>query len=305
MDRRSFLQRGAGAIVLAGAASDVQAGGSSAAQGAPAVKVTWLGASTLQIEFNGYTLLTDPCFGEGEQAFVMGDPNEMFDLAKGPNIRTFARNTPLGRMKLRAPDCVLLSHAHEDHFDQAAARELAPDLPLVLPPHDVEKMSGLGFSGLDPMDWGETRSIAAGEARIEITALPAFHSQTPEIAEILGKGNGYWIAFTLGEWTRSIYWTGDTFGTDHVIETTTAMGSPDLMVAHMGGVGTTGPLGKISMEAEDLIPFAAAIGPKHVLAIHHTTYDLYLEPIAELMVQNTDGALPLTVMASGSTLLME
>ncbi|MFS4579931.1 MBL fold metallo-hydrolase [Phaeobacter sp. C3_T13_0] len=305
MDRRSFMKHSAGIAAVGGLASAVHATTTPAHEVTPAVKVTWLGASSLQIEFNGYTLLADPCFGEGENAFVMGDPNEMFDLAKGPNIKTHARNTPLRRTKLRPPNSVILSHAHEDHFDQAAARELAHDIPIILPPFDVAKIAGFGFTGLDPIDWNETRKIAAGSGNIEITALPAFHSETPQIAEILGKGNGYWITFSIGDWSRSIYWTGDTFGTQQVTDTTTAMGRPDLMIAHVGGVGTTGALGKISMDADDLLPFVATIQPKQILPVHHTTYDLFLEPIADLMAHNTDGALPLDVLASGSSLLLD
>lgn len=303
MDRRSFLKSAGGAIVLGGSVGSAKAGAASSST--PLIKVTWHGASTMQLEFNGLTFLTDPCFGEGDEAFVMGDPNEMFDLAKGPNVKPHGRRTPLRRAKLKVPDHVILSHAHEDHFDQRAARELSKDVPFILPPFDVKKINDMGFTALDPLDWGEVRSFAAGNGKVEITALPAFHSENAEIAKILGKGNGYWISFSQGDWMRSLYWTGDSFGTKQVIETTSAMGIPDLMVAHMGGVGTTGPLGKISMEAEDLLPFAAAIKPTQVLAIHHTTYDLYLEPIAKLMAKNEHGALPLDVIASGSTILLE
>jgi len=304
MDRRSFIKRSAGIVAVGGTVTVNQASAASSAHDAPAVKVTWLGASSLQIEFKGYTLLADPCFGEGADAFVMGDPNEMFDLTKGPTNKSHARKTPLPRTKLRRPNLVILSHAHEDHFDQAAARELPSDVPLILPPYDVKKIAGYGFTGLVSMDWGETRSIDVGNGKIEITALPAFHSETPEIAELLGKGNGYWLTFSEGEWSRSIYWTGDTFGTPQVVETTAAMGVPDLMVAHMGGVGTSGALGKISMDANDILPFVAALKPKQILPIHHTTYDLFLEPIAELVSHNNDGSMPLDVIASGSTILL-
>lgn len=305
MDRRSFITRGA---ALGGAATSMatstQAAGTADAVTAPAVKVTWLGASSLQIEFNGYTLLADPCFGEGDAAFVMGDPNEMFDMSKGPTVKTHARKTPLRRTKLQTPDMVILSHAHEDHFDQAAAKALDAAVPFILPPFDVAKIAGFGFTGLDPMDWHETRTIAAGTGTIEITALPAYHSENPQIAEILGKGNGYWLTFSEGQWSRSIYWTGDTFGTPPVVEATQAMGRPDLMIAHVGGVGTTGALGKISMDADDLLPFVAAIQPQQILPVHHTTYDLFLEPIAKLVAHNNDGGMPLDVLASGSTLLL-
>lgn len=318
MDRRSFITRGVGLLAMGGTATGAEASPAPAehatAEHATAgVKITWFGASTLQIEFKGRTLLADPCFGEGEAGFVMGDPNEMFDLATGPSVKAHARNTPLRRSKLRAPDWVILSHAHEDHFDQSAARALAPEVPFLLPPQDVAKIAGHGFTALDPVDWGESRSLAigrgtgtdSGSARIDITALPAAHSETPEIAEVLGKGNGYWLRFTDGDWSRSIYWSGDTFGTPPVVEAVAAMGRPDLMIAHLGGVGATGSLGKISMGAEDLMPFVAALQPKQILPIHHTTYDLFLEPIAALVALNGEGAMGLDVLASGSTLLLD
>ncbi|WP_260009939.1 hypothetical protein [Leisingera aquaemixtae] len=54
----------------------------------------WLGGAMLEIEAAGLRILTDPCLGEGAEAFVMGDPNEMFDLSKGPNVKPHARLTP-------------------------------------------------------------------------------------------------------------------------------------------------------------------------------------------------------------------
>lgn len=52
-----------------------------------ALQIQWLGGATMLIRFDGVTFLTDPAFGVGKQAIVMPNPNEMFDLAKGPNIK--------------------------------------------------------------------------------------------------------------------------------------------------------------------------------------------------------------------------
>ncbi|WP_208978471.1 twin-arginine translocation signal domain-containing protein [Pseudovibrio denitrificans] len=51
------------------------------------LQIQWLGGATMLISFDGVTFLTDPAFGVGEQAIVMPNPNEMFDLAKGPNLK--------------------------------------------------------------------------------------------------------------------------------------------------------------------------------------------------------------------------
>ncbi|MBV1860000.1 MAG: hypothetical protein KUG77_16425, partial [Nannocystaceae bacterium] len=34
----------------------------------PSVELTWLGGPTLSIEFNGLRIVTDPMFGEGQEA---------------------------------------------------------------------------------------------------------------------------------------------------------------------------------------------------------------------------------------------
>ncbi|MCG8491328.1 MAG: MBL fold metallo-hydrolase, partial [Sneathiellales bacterium] len=208
MDRRSFIKGTGSSLVVLG--TTVHPAAAHSATVSPNVRLTWFGGATMQITFNGMTLLTDPCFGDGEEAFTMGDPNEMFDLAKGPNIKAHRRVTSFPRGKLKPTDLVVLSHAHEDHFDQTAAAELNPDMPFLLPPNDQKKIAGMGFRNLDTVDWSEKRTFQAGEGKIELTALPAAHSESPEIARILGKGNRYWITFSQKKKKKSLYWTGDT-----------------------------------------------------------------------------------------------
>lgn len=300
VNRRTFLQAGAAVVVLSGADTPASAS-ERAAQ--PSVKLTWLGGATMTVEFNDLMILTDPCFGEGEEAFIMGDPNEMFDLANGPNIKAHRRLTSFPGISLDAVDLVILSHAHEDHFDQKAEADFDPDIPMILPPHDVNKIAEKGFSNLDSLDWGQSRVIDAGAGKVKITAINAYHSENPQIARILGKGNGYWLEFSQRDWKQTIYWTGDTFGTPDVVRAVGEFGKPDLMVPHLGAVGASGSLGKISMGAEDLVPFVDAVAPGKVLAIHHSTYALYLEPIGQLALMNGDQHMSLDLVSEGTTVL--
>ena len=45
----------------------------------PKLSLQWLGGPTVLIKFGPLQLLTDPMLGEGEKAYQMGDPNQMFD----------------------------------------------------------------------------------------------------------------------------------------------------------------------------------------------------------------------------------
>jgi len=77
------------------------------------------------------------------------------------------------------------------------------------------------------------------------------------------------------------------------------------MVPHVGGVGVTGPLGQISMRAVDVVAFAAAIQPKYVLPIHHSTYAFYREPIGELAERSRGEPYRLDLVAAGSRVVYD
>ncbi|PXW81076.1 L-ascorbate metabolism protein UlaG (beta-lactamase superfamily) [Ruegeria sp. P4] len=269
MNRRSFLKSG----VAVAAASLLPATVRSAT--AP-LSVRWLGGAMMEIEAAGLRILTDPCLGEGEEAFVMGDPNEMFDLAKGPNIKTHARLTPFPGLKHSSPDLVLLSHLHEDHFDQKAQAWLDRSLPLLAPEHDTEHLRQQGY-GAQALRHGATRVFNGPSGEVRVTALPAVHSLNPQISAVLGLGNGYMIEARRGAQVQRLYWAGDTFHAEPVAQALTQQDTPDLFIPHIGAVGGEGALGQISMDGGQAMDFAAQVGAHSVLPVHHTTYSLFRE----------------------------
>jgi N-acyl-phosphatidylethanolamine-hydrolysing phospholipase D len=267
------------------------------AEAAPHFSVTWLGGPTLLIAFRDVTILTDPTLGD---AFTMGDPNDPVDPQK---LRAHPRLTPLARIDPKAVDLLLLSHVHPDHFDQQAAAWLDRALPVILPVADTDALEAQGFTHLDGFQWGETRELRAGAGLVRITAVLARHSRNPEVARAMGAGNGYWIELREGTWKRTIYWTGDSMPTEDVLNAVEPFGNPDLLVPHVGGVGGSGPFGQISMRAADVLALAAAVRPKYVLPIHHSTYAFYREPISELARDGVKKPFRLDLVAAGSTVV--
>lgn len=263
------------------------------------VNLQWLGGPTLLIEFGEIKLLTDPMLGEGDSAYRMADPNEAFDLAIGPTVKDHARMTPLPAFELAEIDAALISHTHEDHFDQQAREQLPKSLPTITPKADAKLMASLNFTNNQLLDWGQSWQVTEGDYKVTVTALPAHHTLNHDMEPILGHGNGYWLAFEHGEFRKTLYWAGDTFMTDALVQQIAALGSPDIFVPHVGRVGTTGPLGKISMGAEDVMAAIEAINPGRTLPIHHTTYQLYLEPISVLVQAANEKHLPVDVVAAG------
>lgn len=267
----------------------------------PHIKVTWLGGPTLVIEFNGLKILTDPTLGEGETAFTMANPNEMFDLSKGPRVTAHARLTPLPGVALKEISLLVLSHIHEDHFDQAAQARLGRALPIIAPVADADKLKAMGFKNVDAVPWEATRTFSAGPGRVAVTAVPARHSENQAMDKLLGVGNGYWFKFSQGSWQKTVYWSGDTFGTTDVVSSVKRLGRPDVMIPHVGGVGTTGALGQVSMNAAQVAAFAAAVSARKVLPIHHSTYSLYLEPISSLAGISLGQRYGLDLISEGTT----
>ena len=269
----------------------------------PEIQMRWLGGPSLLITFNDLTLLTDPMLGQGENAFIMADPNEMFDLKKGPNVKTHSRLTKLPKFDLKELDLLLLSHAHEDHFDQAAQEKLNRSLPVLLPAQDHKKVQDYGFNNLFSLNPGDVRTYPAGKGTLTITAVPADHSENEKLLPLLGHGLGYFIKFKQGNWQRTVYWSGDSMPTKRVMNFVKPLGPVDIFIPNMGRVGTTGPLGQISLGAKEATLMANALGAEKILPIHHSTYNLYLEPISELAKQAEQNQLSLDLISEGATLV--
>ena len=266
-----------------------------------ALQIQWLGGATMLISFDGVTFLTDPAFGIGEQAIVMPNPNEMFDLAKGPNIKPQPRFGVLPAFDLGAVTATLISHSHPDHFDAAAQAKIASDMPMIATEHDKQVLAKKGFSNISTLPWGKQVVFPTKSGQITITAVLAEHSENAEILKVLGPGNGYFFEFVAGEYRRTMYWTGDTFPVDGVVDEVQALGSIDVLVPHVGGVGATGALGKISMDAADVVEMVDRLRPKRVLPIHHSTFGLFLEPIWKLVQAMERHEVDLDVISEGST----
>lgn len=269
MNKREFLKTGLAGLAVASLPARVKAGSLQ-------MKIRWLGAATLEIEAAGLRILTDPCLGEGPEAFVMGDPNEMFDLTKGPNIKTHARLTPFPGLTHQSYDMVLLSHAHEDHFDQKAQQWLDRSLPLLAPEHDQKELARKGFQA-QVLAHGQQRVFHGPLGKVTVTSVPAVHSLNPQISAILGMGNGYLIEAEADGAVTRVYWAGDSFHAEPVAQALQGLPAPDLLIPHIGAVGGEGSLGQISMDGAQAVEFATRVGARSVLPVHHSTYALYQE----------------------------
>ncbi|NQY25522.1 MAG: MBL fold metallo-hydrolase [Campylobacteraceae bacterium] len=267
------------------------------------IKITWISGPSMLIDFNGFKILTDPMLGTGKDAFVMGNPNEMFDLKKGPNLKTFTSTVNEINLNTQEIDLVLISHAHEDHFDQKAQKKLPLDTEMLIPLFDKKTILKMGFTNTIVLKADETKIYNFDDSSIRITAVAAHHSKNKDIHSILGEGNGYFIEFKQGAWKKTLYWTGDTFLTDEIKKSIAKLSSIDILVPHVGNVGVHGSLGQLSMKAIDVLEYSLYTKAKNILPIHHSTYDLYLEPITKFEKISEKQDYILNVIKEGETIV--
>ena len=173
--------------------------------------VTWWGHSTMWLADSGTTLLTDP---------VLTD--------RVAHLRRMAGPTP--RLP-GAPDAVLLSHLHADHFHVASLRAV-PGEPLLIVPRGA---AGFVARVLGPQAASRCVELAPGESTtvggVRVRAVPAAHD----------GGRGPWsrqravaIGFVV-EGSARTWYAGDTGLFDGMSE----LGPLDLALIPVGGWGPT------------------------------------------------------------------
>ncbi|WP_150265656.1 MBL fold metallo-hydrolase [Paenibacillus tepidiphilus] len=220
------------------------------------MKIKLIRHATLWLEYGGVTFLIDPMFsGQGVNPPIVNTANSL--------------NNPLVPLpepveQWLAPDAVLVTHLHQDHWDTAAAALLPHETPLLCQEGDQEKLAAQGFAGVTPVD------EAAGTVYRGVTLRrTGGRHGTGEIGERMGKVSGFVFQAT-GE--PSLYIAGDTIWCEEVKEALDTY-RPEVLVLNAGGARFLEG-GHITMDAVDVAEVCryapqAAVVAVHMDAINH------------------------------------
>ncbi|MDC0949039.1 MBL fold metallo-hydrolase, partial [Gammaproteobacteria bacterium] len=146
--------------------------------------LTWIGHSTFLIQWQGFTILTDPHFGERASPVSFAGPK---------------RYTPPGLTIAQLPpiDIVVISHNHYDHLDSGSIKKLSTLIghdgqpPLfVVPLRLAEWMRDAGVERVIERDWWQFHDVG----KLRMHAVPVQH----------------WSARTLSDRNRTL-WAGWVF----------------------------------------------------------------------------------------------
>ncbi|MBM3604200.1 MAG: MBL fold metallo-hydrolase [Alphaproteobacteria bacterium] len=223
--------------------------------------ITQIRNATLRIDYGGVRFLVDPMLAE-RHAFP-GFPGTANAHEANPMV-----HLPLPLANLIDVDAVIVTHLHEDHWDQAARDALDKDLPIfVQNDADAEVIRGQGFSDVrvltDSTQFNGVHLIKTGGRH-------GTEAHYAVMAEVLGEVCGVVFRRT-GE--KTIYLAGDTIWNDDVAAALSRH-EPDVAILNAGYAMVQGIDGAIIMGTEDVLrvhqaaPEALLIA-SHMEAINH------------------------------------
>jgi L-ascorbate metabolism protein UlaG (beta-lactamase superfamily) len=239
--------------------------------------VTWVGHATALLNFYGTVILTDPVLSER-----LGPP-ELFGVNCG--IRRITE-LPVPFEEFPPVNVVLLSHAHQDHWDMPSLRRFDARTQAIIPTGDSDLVPAGKFGKVTELAWGQ--KAAVGD--VEIRAFQVSHWGARIGAPDKPRGyNGY----VISGHGRQVVFIGDTAYGDATSGSTGRSVLPrgDIIPADWPArIGATNvdlcilPIGEYIYHTNHMTPeeawsIAQSVNARHLLATHWRTFILSPRPL--------------------------
>jgi L-ascorbate metabolism protein UlaG (beta-lactamase superfamily) len=222
----------------------------------------WIGHSTVVISIDGFILVTDPVF------------SNRIGIGLGPVTLGLKRlvEPALTLAEIPRPDLILLSHAHFDHFDLPSLRKLegrATTVITVVNTSDLLRVKRYGAA--HELGWG--KSMRVGPATVR--AFEVNHWGARMRNDTQRSYNGY----TIEAGRYRVVFGGDTAYTDLFKKVRTSK-AVDLAIMPIAAYN---PWIRAHCTPEQAVRMADDVGADFILPVHHRTFALSSEPVAEPM----------------------
>lgn len=227
------------------------------------ITACWIGHATVLINFYGVRILTDPVFGARVGVSLgLG--------TAGPKRHTAAA---LGWEDLPRVDLILLSHAHMDHMDLPSLRCFDRSIQVVTAKQTSDVLGQARFRNLTELAWGERTELKIGSETLEIKSFEVKHWGERWPSEKLRGYNGY----LLRREGKSILFGGDTAMTPLFSQ----LRSRSPFEIALMPIGAYRPWITNHCTPEEAVELSNLAGARYILPIHHQTFKLSHEPLAE------------------------
>lgn len=219
--------------------------------------ITWIGHATFVVRMGSVTIATDPVWSDRISRVVPRWAPPGVPLADVPKI-----------------DVVTISHNHHDHLDLMTLRRIGPDALYVTLVGNGALLKRRGFNNVVELDWWEHHDVGG----VRITAVPARHwsMRTP-----FDRNETLWGGFVYSGAGRSVYHAGDTAMFDGFAEMRDRLGAIDYALLPIGAYEPRWFMKPQHMNPEDAADAYAALGARHLVAMHWGTFKLTDEAMDE------------------------
>ena len=224
--------------------------------------VTWIGHSTVLVQMDGVTFLTDPIWSD----------------TAGPVAGLGAKRLvapPLALDALPPIDFVVVSHAHYDHADVPTLRVLAARGARIFVPLELDAvLRDEGIAAVTALDWWESAPFE----RVAVHCVPARHWSRRGLFD---ENATLWSGWVVTGPTRRFYFAGDTGTTASFAAIGERLGPFELAALPIGAYEPAAMMRTVHLNPEEAVAAALEARAARVLGVHWGTFDLTDEPLAE------------------------
>jgi L-ascorbate metabolism protein UlaG (beta-lactamase superfamily) len=230
-----------------------------------AITASWLGHSTVLVNFFGVNILTDPLLVNHAGADVLVG-------TIGPKRLVAPALTPAQLPKI---DLVLLSHAHMDHLNSATLRHFSNRTRVVTAHSTTDLLTDTRLKAPKELAWGDKATVKTENGEVEVEAFEVKHWGARWRHDSHRGYNGY-IVSREG---RKIIFGGDTAWSDS-FRALRGKGPFDLAIMPIGAYQ---PWIQSHCTPEQAVQMANDAGAAHFLPVHFKTFAFGREDAAEPM----------------------
>jgi L-ascorbate metabolism protein UlaG (beta-lactamase superfamily) len=250
------------------------------------VRATWLGHSTVLVEIDGFSVLTDPVWGAQLSPIPFVSPKRF-------------QAVPVSIETLPHIDVVIISHDHFDHLDRGSVERLARrDVPFVTALGVGAHLAawGVPVENIRELDWWESVEIAG----LRITAAPSQHFS----GRSLVRNRTLWASFAVRSSKHAFFFSGDTGLTSEYQQIRERLGPFDLVMLEVGAFHPA--WGDMHLGPKGALEALSLLGGGSFLPVHWGTFDLALhawdEPAETLLSLAPGRNVPLLMPRLGEPL---
>jgi N-acyl-phosphatidylethanolamine-hydrolysing phospholipase D len=225
--------------------------------------VTWVGHSTLIVQLDGVTVLTDPHWSRRASPLAWAGPRRL-----NPPAIAFEDLPPI--------HVVLISHDHYDHLDVATVQRLAAThRPRFLVPLGLKAwFADVGVHDVEELDWWDQRVVGG----LTLTCVPAQHFASRTLWD---RNRRLWAGWTIAGRDRRLYFAGDTAYFDGFRTIGERLGPFDLAVLPIGAYLPPDIMRPSHTSPEEALRAFADLRAGVMIPVHWGTFDLAEEPLDE------------------------